>query len=262
MSANRIIGILIQEYYITKRSLEVIMDLFFFTAMAFLAFGLVASFLFTTGNQTAGSFLLIGIIFWEVIRVNQYSMSVGSLWNIWSRNLSNMFISPISINEYLFAHMLSGLLKSFLIFSMLVILAILLYGFNVFDLGISNVVASFINLIIFSWSVGILILGIIFRYGTRIQAFAWGLIFLFQPLTAAFFPLEILPQFVQYVALLLPPTFVFEALRGNVTDPTFNLSYQSIALAENIFYFVFSIWLFNILFNHSKKTGQFANNEN
>lgn len=261
MSVNRIVGILIQEYYITKRSLEVIMDLFFFTAMSFLAFGLVALSLFKSGNQTAGSFLLIGIIFWEVIRVNQYSMSVGSLWNIWSKNLSNMFVTPISIHEYLFAHMISGLLKSLLIFIFIVILAILLYGFNIFDLGISNISASFINMIIFSWSVGIIILGVIFRYGTRIQAFAWGLIFLFQPLTAAFFPLEILPKFVQYIAYLFPPTFVFEALRGNVVDSTFNLNYQSIAFGQNIFYFIFSLWIFNILFNKSKKTGQFANNE-
>lgn len=261
MSVDRIVGILYQEYYITKRSLEVIMDLFFFTIMAFLAFGLVAFYLFKQGNAQAGGFLLLGLIFWEVIRVNQYSMSVGSLWNVWSKNLSNMFVSPMSLKEYLLAQMISGLLKSILIFSMIAILSVFLYDFNILNLGISNILAAFINLIIFSWAVGIIILGVIFRYGTRIQSFAWGLIFLFQPLTAAFFPLDILPRFIQYIAYLFPPTFVFEALRGNVMDSAFNLDYQSIAFVENIFYFAVSIWLFNILFNRSKETGQFANNE-
>ena len=53
---------------------------------------------------------------WEVIRVNQYSLTVGSLWNIWSHNLSNMFVAPLTVTEYIVAHLLSALLKTFVIF--------------------------------------------------------------------------------------------------------------------------------------------------
>ncbi len=258
---GRIQGVLLQEYYITKRSLEVIMDLFFFSIVNIVAFGFVSRFLFSGNNTLAGEYLLSGLIFWEVIRVNQYSMSVGALWNVWSKNLSNMFISPMSLTEYFVAHMLSGIVKSLLIFFIVSVVSVLFFDFNISKIGYPTLVASFLNLTIFSWAVGIIILGMIFRYGTRIQALAWGLVFLFQPLTAALFPLRILPDFMKIIAYFFPSTYVFEAIRNSLTTSSFDLQFQAFAFLENIFYFGLSLWVFNLLFERSKETGQFANNE-
>src|SRR5262249_52241198 len=204
MSLDRIKAILLQEYYITKRSLEVVMDLFFFSLMSIIVFGYVSVFLAGSLNSTVAHYLLLGMILWEIIRITQYSMSVGSLWNIWSRNLSNMFITPLSLREYMLAHMLSGVLKSLFIFMVIAWIARAIFQFNIFRIGGVNLLLFFVNLTIFSWSTGIVILGFIFRYGTRIQALAWGLIYIFQPLTAAFFPLRILPPSLQATAYGLP----------------------------------------------------------
>src|SRR5713226_4731031 len=110
MRIERVRAILLQELYITKRSLEVIMDLFFTSVMTVIVFGFVSRFLVGALNANTGSYLILGMLLWEVLRVNQYSLSVGSLWNIWARNLSNMFIAPLSLTEYVVAHMLSGLI--------------------------------------------------------------------------------------------------------------------------------------------------------
>ena len=48
MSVKRIQAVILQELFITKRSLEVIMDLFFFSIMSVFVFGLVSSFLSKT----------------------------------------------------------------------------------------------------------------------------------------------------------------------------------------------------------------------
>ena len=114
------------------------------------------------------------------------------------------------------------------------------------------VILFFINLTLFAWSVGIFILAFIFRYGTRIQALAWGLVFLFQPLTAAFFPVSVLPPPLQTIAYFFPPTFVFEAARAGLTDPTINWHMTGIAFGENIVYFAFSLWFFNLMFTKAK----------
>src|SRR5260370_36175228 len=95
MSAERLRAILLQELYITKRSLEVIVDLFFTSLMTVIVFGFVSSFLVGALSAYTGSYLILGMLLWEIIRVNQYSLSVSSLWNIWARNLSNMFITPL-----------------------------------------------------------------------------------------------------------------------------------------------------------------------
>ncbi len=261
MSLQIIKAILLQELYITKRSLEVIIDLFYFSIVNIIVFGFVSLYLTGSSNPQAAHFILVGMILWEIIRVTQYSISLGSLWNIWSRNLSNMFVAPLSFTEYMIAEIIAGAVKAVLIVILVGVISHFIFKFNILQLGIINLILFFINLTIFSWSIGIIILGLIFRYGTRIQALAWGIVFIFQPLTAVFFPVHILPDFMQKIAYALPPTFVFEAARANVSSTVTNWNYALISFGENIFYFVFAISFFISMFNKSKETGQFARNE-
>lgn len=261
MSITRIKAVLLQEFYITRNSLEIIIDLFFFSIMTTTVFGFVSLFLSGSVNSTSAHYLLLGILLWEIIRISQYSISVGALWNIWSRNLSNMFITPLSLKEFMVAYMLSATVKASITFIFISLITTALFDFNIFSIGIINLLLIFINLTIFSWTTGIIILGLIFRFGTRIQALAWGLIFLFQPLTAAFFPVKILPDFLQVVAYTLPPTYVFEAARNALENPLVNWNFAGIAFLQNIIYFFMSIWFFNIMFNKSKDSGQFSRME-
>lgn len=261
MSLHRIKGVLFQEYFITKRSIEVIMDLFYFSLITIVMFGFVSMHLVGTINAPATRYLILGIILWEIVRVTQYSISVGALWNIWSRNLSNLFIAPLSFTEYMIAHTLSAFVKSTSIFIGISLIALFLFDFNIFQLGPLNLIVFFINLTIFAWSAGIVILGFIFRYGTRIQAFAWGLIYLFQPLTANFFPVNLLPAPLAAFAYMLPPTHVFEAARHALVDPSVNWNIAAVAFGENVFYFILSMWFFKLMFRKSKDSGQFARNE-
>lgn len=262
MNLTRLGAIIRQELYITKRSMEVIVDLPFFSIVSVVVFGLFTKWLTNTTASATANYLLIGVILWEVIRITQYSMSVSSLWNIWSRCLSSVFVTPISLFEYVTAHMLSGIIKVVAIMGALMLVVQLLFGFSLWSLGWLNLGLWLANLIIFAWWTGLLILGLILRYGTRIQAMAWGLIFLFQPLTAAFFPVSVLPNWLQVISYSLPPTYIFEAARAAIATPhVVNWFYVGIATGENLLYFTVSIILFQYMYRQSRITGQFARNE-
>lgn len=261
MSLSRIKGIILQEIYITSHSLEVIIDLFYYSIINMVIFGFVSLYLINSSNVLAAQYLLSGMILWEIIRVTQYSISVGSLWNIWSRNLSNMFIAPLTITEYMVAAAISGAIKTIIILAIIISVASFVFHFNLLSAGLLNLLFSFINLSIFAWSLGIIILGFIFQYGTRIQALAWGLVFLFQPLTAIFYPVKVLPLFMQKIAYMLPPTHVFEAIRSALVDHQIQFYPMGIAFLENLIYLFISIIWFYHMFNKSKETGQFAKNE-
>lgn len=261
MSIKRMQAVLVQELYITKRSLEVIIDLFFFSTITILGFGLTSVFLTGEINGAPAYYLILGLLLWEIVRVDQYSISVGALWNIWSRNLSNMFVAPLTMTEYTVALMFSAVVKSLLVFVLLSIVTALFFEFNIFSLGLANLTLFFTNLTIFSWTIGLLLLGLIFLYGTRIQALAWGLIFLFQPLSATFFPVSTLPGFLQPVAYLLPTTYVFEAARAAIENSAVNWNYFLISFVLNLIYFLIGLWLFRLMYLRSKETGQFARNE-
>lgn len=257
---ERIKAVLIQEYYISYRSIEVWMDNIFFPVMTALVFGLIAKYL-SGENALAADYLILGMSFWFVIQIAQYSISLGALWNVWSRNLSNMFISPLSLTEYMIAQIISSLLKSIVIFGAISLMYYFVFNFNILKIGYINFILHLINLLIFSWVIGMILLGVIFKYGTRIQALAWGSIFLFQPLAAVFFPVSVLPPVIQQISLLIPITYVFEGARNNLINPVINWQNIGMAFFLNIIYAIISTFIFKYLFNKSKETGQFARNE-
>jgi ABC-2 type transport system permease protein len=261
MSFRRIWALFIQEMFLARRSLELIMDLVFFSIFSALVFGYVSLFLAGTNSKDVAYYFLIGMLLWEVVRLTQYSVSISTLWNIWSHNLSNLFITPLSITEFLAAQIFSSIIKSSFMLLVLSLLSIWAFHFNILTIGWGNIVVDYVNLLIFGWSTGFLVLGAIFRYGTSIQALSWGLIFLFQPLTAAFFPLTVLPPIVQDIAKLFPPTYVFEAARANLHTSAIDWHAAGLAFGLNIFYLIICLWAFSLFFNHSRRSGQFARNE-
>ncbi|HUZ77934.1 MAG TPA: ABC transporter permease [Chloroflexota bacterium] len=251
----------LQEVFITVRSVEVLVDLPWFSVMTVVVFGFITKFLSTVVDPTVARYLFLGTLLWEVIRIAQYSMSLAALWNIWSHNFCNMFITPLSVVEYVLAQILSATLKAAVLFLLVATVAAVGFGFNLFAIGVGNLALLFANLLVFAWSIGLLILGIILRLGTRIQALAWGFVFLFQPLSAAYYPLKVLPPALQWVARAFPPTYVFEAARASLARPAIHWDDISLAAAENAFYFVLCCAFFSFMYRRSRQTGQFARNE-
>jgi len=92
------------------------------------------------------------------------------------------------------------------------LLAIALFGFNLYGLGLA-LVAFFINLILTSWAVGIFVSGLVLRNGMGAESFAWTVMFLLMPLACVYYPVAVLPGWLQWVALALPPTLRTAAVR-------------------------------------------------
>lgn len=229
--------------------------------MSIILFGFLSSYLSGTSGKHVGDSVLMGMLLWEIIFITQYSVSVGSLWNIWSRNLSNMFITPLDVREYITAHILSGVLKAILVFCLTSVVSIFVFKFNIFELGLVNITLLTVNLVIFAVAIGLAILGLIFAYGTKIQAFAWGLLPVFQPLTAALYPVDVLPYPLKEIAYIFPPTYVFESARGMLRTGVTNWNLLSTAFLINIVYIILGILFFRLMFRKSRESGQFARNE-
>jgi len=112
------------------------------------------------------------------------------------------------------------------------LLAIAFFGFNLYTLGLA-LVAFFANLILTSWAVGIFVSGLVLRNGMGAESFAWSIMFLFLPLTCVYYPVDVLPQWLQYVAWALPPTYVFEGMRALLIQHEFRSDLMLEALALN-----------------------------
>jgi ABC-2 type transport system permease protein len=261
ISTNRISAVLLQEVFVTARSVEVMVDLPLWTLMSVIVFGFVTRFLASVMNPTYAQYLYLGTLMWEIMRITQYSVTLSVLWNVWSRNFSNMFIAPLSMPEYVLAQMVSAIVKAVVLFGVGAVVAAFAFDFNVFNMGGVTLGLGFANLVWFGYTTGLFILGIILRVGTRIQALAWGLLLVFQPLTAAFFPLDVMPPVLQAVARAFPPTYVFEAARAGLSSPEVRWDWAALAALENVIYFGLALWFFQYMYRRSRETGQFARNE-
>jgi ABC-2 type transport system permease protein len=116
------------------------------------------------------------------------------------------------------------------------LLAMAFFGFNLWSLGFA-LAAFFANLMLTSWAIGIFVAGLLLRNGMGAESMAWTIMFLFLPLTCVYYPVTVLPHFLQYVAWSLPPTYVFEGMRALLIDHVFRADLMLEALAFNIVLF-------------------------
>lgn len=261
MRLHRVLAVLRQEYYITIRSVEIIFDIVFMPVMSIVVFGFLSSYFAGLGDPKVASSLLLGMILWQGIFIVQYSVAVGSLWNIWSRNLSTMFVSPLSIKEYILSHTLSGILKAIIMIVLASLMCYFIFGFNILVIGLPYLLLFFALFTLFAFAIGTIILGLIFRFGTKIQALAWGTLFMLQPLAAVFYPVSILPKAFQYISYAMPATYVFESARSLYIANTLNWNALQIAFVLDIVYVLFAVWFFGRMYRASRISGQFARNE-
>lgn len=261
MNVSRIKAMLLQEYYITKRSVETIFDIVVIPVLTIIVFGFLSIYLTGTGNNNVANEVIMGMLLWQTLFIAQYSVTVPSLWNIWSRNLSNLFVTPLQVREYMTAHALTGSLKALFIMTISAFMCSILFKYNLLSLGIPVLGYIIINLLMFGIALGIILLGLIFRFGTKIQALAWGFLSILQPLSAALYPVNVIPQPIRMVALTLPPTYIFEAARGALNNAENVISNLNIAFGLNIVFLIASALLFKFMFEQSKTIGQFARNE-
>src|SRR2546426_8603181 len=86
-------------------------------------------------------------------------------------------------------------------------LAIAFFGFNLYALGLA-LAAFFVNLILTSWAVGIFVSGLVLRNGLGAESMAWTIMFVLLPLACVYYPVAVLPSWLQPIAWALPPTYV------------------------------------------------------
>ena len=261
MKLRRIYGVLLQEFYLTIHSLEIVVDVFIFPLISVVIFGLISLYLAGSDQNAAANYILLGMILWQAIWVIAYSVATGSMWNIWSKNLGNMFVSPLNVGEYMSAHFLSGCVKAVALLTIADLMSVWVFGFDVLDIGLPVLLLTFVVFAAFAFAVSIAVLGLIFRFGTRVAALSWSVITVFQPLAATFFPLADMPYALQVVARLLPPTYAFEAARYGLDYGVVEWGMIGAGLALAVVYCLICVAFFAYLFKKSRDTGQFARNE-
>jgi len=222
MKLHRIIALFMRHIYLYRRSLPRLMEIFYWPFLDLLLWGFISLYLVRYGKNLPNfvAFLLGALILWDILFRSQQGISVSFLEDIWARNFLNIFASPLKPAEYIASLMLVSTVKIIIAGVIMSILAWLLYSFNIFVLGIS-LLPFILSLVILGWAIGIVTTSLILRFGQQAEVLAWGIAFLFQPVSAVFYPVSVLPPALQAIAKYIPSSHVFEGMREIITTGRF-----------------------------------------
>jgi len=253
---HRIFAIALRHLYLYKRSPSRLMEIFYWPLLDLLVWGFITIYLeqFRGTLPNFVAFFLGALILWDILYRCQQGISVSFLEEVWSRNLLNLFVSPLRPGEYLIATMLISVFKLLSAAVITVVLAWLMYSFNVFLIGFA-LIPFVLNLILMGWAIGILTTTLILRYGQKAEILAWGLAFLFQPVSAVFYPVSVLPVFLQKIAWFIPATHVFEGMRSVIRNQGLPIEHLVWAFGLNAVYLFVSLLLFYHIFTVVKQKG-------
>ncbi len=256
MKIRRVLSFTTRYLYLYKRSLPRLMEVFYWPVLDLLLWGFVGTYLARYKGALPDfiTFFIGALILWDILFRSQQGISISFLEDVWSRNLLNVFISPLSPAEYVASLLVMSIIKLILASSVMVLLAWLMYSFNVFTLGFALIPLA-ANLIIMGWSIGIITTAIILRYGQEAEVLAWGIAFLFQPISAVFYPVSVLPPWLRAVAWCVPSSHVFEGMRTVLTTGTFPMDNLLHAMGLNVVYIAVSFLFFSWNFRAIKRKG-------
>ncbi len=256
VSAGRVGALMLRHLYLLRSSWPRLLELLYWPLVQMVMWGFLQTYL----NQhsgfiaAAGGTLIGAILLWDVLVRGQLGLSVSFLEEMWSRNMANLLISPMRSGEFLVALMAMSLLRLLVSLVPVTLLAIWFFGFNLWSLGF-GLAAFFANLLLCGWAVGIVVSGLILRNGLGAEGLAWTLMFLLLPLCAVFYPVAVLPAFLQPVAWALPPTYVFEGMRAILFDHTFRADLMVEALIINAGLILVSVFVFLRLLDSARRIG-------
>ncbi len=256
MNVGRIGGLLSRHLYLYKRSFARLLEIFYWPFLDLVVWGFITMYLKEAGVSLHGAvaFFLGALILWDVLFRAQQGIAVSFLEEMWARNLMNLFASPLTVGEYLVSTMIMSMLKVIAVGSLMMVFAWVFYSYDMLKIGIS-LFPFILNLVVSGWIIGVLTTSIIMRFGQQAEVLAWGMVFLFQPISCVFYPLEVLPPILQSIAWLVPPSHIFEGMRTVLVDGATPVDHILWATGLNLFFLVIVVGWFYHTFNVCKDKG-------
>jgi ABC-2 type transport system permease protein len=255
-SARRIWAMVLRHWYVIRSSWPRTAELIYWPLVQMLTWGFLQAYLAqaTSFAGRAAGLFIGGVLLWDILVRGQLGFSIAFLEELWARNLGHLMMSPLRPAELVASLIVVSVVKLTVAMVPVALMAYWFFGFNLLSLGF-GFAALFANLIVMSWSMGLLSAGVVLRWGLGAENFAWLVAFVLLPLCCVYYPVTTLPGWLQPVALALPPTYVFEGLRALVVNHTFEAGLMMKAFLLNLVYFAFGAGAFAFFLQRARASG-------
>ncbi len=260
MNWSKIFALSLRHIYLIKGSFPRILDLIYWPTIQIFLWGFISKF-FTLNSSyyenTIGVILSAAILYDFLFRAS-ISYNMMFLEEIWSRNFTNLFISPIKLSEIISALTLTAIFRTLIGLVPATLIAIPLFGVSILKIGMP-LIFLLITLYIFGVTLGLFVTSGLLRFGPSFENIAWASLFFLAPLGCIYYPIEILPQWLQIIAKLLPLVHIFEEMRDILIYNIIDYIQIVKAIFISVIYLVIGILSFYLSYNGAKNRGTLIN---
>ena len=260
MNWDKIFALSLRHIYLIKGSFPRILDLIYWPTIQIFLWGFISKF-FTLSSSyyenTVGIILSAAILYDFLFR-SSISYNMMFLEEIWSRNFTNLFIAPINLSEIIAALTFTAIFRTLIGLVPASIIAIPLFDVSIFKIGFP-LLFLLTTLYIFGVSLGLLVTAGLLRFGPSFENIAWASLFFLAPLGCIYYPIEILPEWLQIIAKLLPLVYLFEEMRNILIYDIINYYQILKATLISVVYFVLGIIVFYWSYSGAKDRGTLIN---
>ncbi|MBA2491361.1 MAG: ABC transporter permease [Gammaproteobacteria bacterium] len=256
-TVTRVSTMVLRYVYLLRGSWPRILELAYWPTVQMILWGFITQFFMSHSDWVAqaSGVLLSAVLLWDMLFRAQLGVTLPFFEELYSRNLGHLFVSPLRPTELILSLVGISLIRTVIGVGTAVLLAIPLYHFSLFSLGLP-LIAFFANLLVLGWAIGIMIASLVLRFGLGAESLAWVAIFALAPVSGIYYPIATLPDWLLPVSYALPSSYVFEGMRAVLMEERFPVDLLIYAIALNTVYLVAAIWLFQTLFQHARRDGQ------
>lgn len=257
VSVRRIAGIMRRHLYLLRRSWPRVVELIYPPTLQLVLWVFLTRYLGSQSDSLANAagMFLSAVLLWHVVARAQRSVSEMFMEEVRSRHFGYLFASPLRVHELMIALFLSSVMRILIGVGGAVVFAWFLQRFSIVDTLGWPLIAFFSNLMWFGWSVAMVIAALLLRLGLGANGVTGFVVLMLQPLSAVYYPVVTLPDWLQQVSWCLPSAAIFEGMRALVLDDSFRSDLLLHAVLLNLAWTALATLIFVLSFRSAQTHG-------
>jgi ABC-2 type transport system permease protein len=252
MKASRVGAIVLRQFYLYRGSPQRIFPIFVWVAVDILLWGFLTRYLNAVSRADFNFVpaLLGAVLLWDFLTRVMQGVTMALFEDVWTRNFLNFFATPLRISEYLSGLVIVAVSTSLL--SLIAMLAFAKVAFGLSFLTYGAALAPFLMVLFLTGiALGVAAAATVLRLGPASEWLIWPIPMLVSPFAGVFYPVAVLPGWMQAIAFVLPPSYVFEGMRAVVAGrpaPWDRLALGgSLALVYLVLACLYFFWMYRIV---------------
>jgi ABC-2 type transport system permease protein len=236
-----------------RRNVFFVFELTFWPGVAMLSHGLLTRFLDLTPEMTA--FILVGTVALSAVQVCQLDVAYAVLFDIWSKSMKHQFLTPVRIHHLAIGSWLVGVGRGLIVWALMAVIGGRAFGFDFIGGGPLPVALFLAGCFLTALVIGLLVCTLVLLFGTRAETSAWAAVNFFVMLSGIYYPIAVLPGWVQAISAAIPLTYFLDGVRAGYGFPSAFAYPFATGFALSLLYAALAHWALAAAVTRSRRTG-------